>query len=102
MPVIVSQSTTGGIHHIAQHIQTIGDGRDMSLAGLKPQALYIKPLANPCPDLGQSLFVLVQDDDIVHIAQVRPNHPYQLDLIIEIVQVQIGKKLTCQMANGKP
>ena len=71
------------------------------LAGVKPQSSTHKITLDPQPPLGQYSGVIVEKRKVIDVAQIgRAQHlGYEM---IEPVEIEVGKKLTGQVADRQP
>ena len=67
---------------------------------LQPPALQIG--ANPLAPLFKSRGVVMEQRKVVDVAQVSARPQYLLAEVIEPVEIDVGEKLTGQVADGKP
>ena len=85
----------------AQESGGLAGGGDVGLRRVKEQAAPLQKALDPFPPLGELIRIVVEEGEVVHVAHVplRPQH--LLAEVIEAVEVEVGKELAGEVADGQ-
>jgi len=100
--VVAAQTPTSGKDEVAEKVERVRRGSYMRLVGMKPQPIAFQPSANCGANFRKSFLVVVEDNHIVHISEIRPDIQSLLNEVIEIVQVKLAKNWLVRLPMGSP
>lgn len=92
-----------GVHDTAQEVHALRAALHDDFVGVQCQAqLLMQKLFNARLPLHQGLGVVGQQNEVVHVAHITAHLELVFDELVQLVEVDVGKKLAGQAANGHP
>ena len=85
----------------AQELRRLARRHDAGLAGVEPQAAAFEEAGDAVPPLHEPLGVVVEEREVVHIAQVALRPQDLLAEVVEAVEMDVGEELAGQVADGQ-
>ena len=84
----------------AQELRRLARRHDAGLARVEPQPAAFEESGDAVPPLHESLGVIVEQREVVHVAQVALRPQNLLAEVVEAVEMDIGEELAGQVADG--
>lgn len=87
---------------VSGKIHPLADGKNTCLAVQRQVQLYSQKVTDRVVDAPERHLVVVQDDKIIHVAQIKFQAKALFGVVVQHVQIGVGEKLTCEAAQGEP
>ena len=86
----------------AEELDRLVRRRDSGLAAMETQAAVSEEPGDATPPVFQAFGVVVEEREVVDVAQVAPRPQDLLAEVVETVEVHVGEELARQVAMGRP